>query len=325
MQAEDYTGRGRATAIVHKVAQNAESTDKGIAVCGLLAGALVWGLIWYPFRVLRDLGVAGEISSVIAYGIALLLSAVVYRRQLGSLRPDGLLLLIAFAIGVCNVGFVLATMHGQVMRVVLLFYLAPMWTVIFAYVLLGERLSLQGGALMLLALAGAMVMLWNPALGMPLPSDAWEWVALAMGVLFAFTNVLLRKAKDYSIEHKSFYVFAGCTLAALLVCLFQGAPVPAMEGWNTMTVGLMLLVGIVMWSVNYAVQFGLGRVPANQAIVIYLSELVFAAAASWILAGEVLSAKEWTGGAMIIGASLLSGRLRPPAVPEVVPAAASAT
>jgi drug/metabolite transporter (DMT)-like permease len=284
-------------------------------------GALVWGLVWYPFRALNNLGIDGVAASAATYSIALLLSIVGYRRKLADLRLTRLLVLIAIATGLCNVGFVLATIHGHVVRVVLLFYLAPVWTVIFAYFLLGERLSAQGVWLMLLALGGAFVMLWNPMLGMPLPNDSWEWVALAAGVLFAFANVLLRKAQAYPIEHKSLCVFAGCVLVSLLAFALLPVVLPTAGSWSATAITLLVLIGIIMWAVNYGVQYGLGRVPANQAIVIYLSELVFAAAASWLLAGEALTAKEWVGGAMIVGASLLSGRLRPPPAPNVGPAA----
>ncbi|HEY9194162.1 MAG TPA: EamA/RhaT family transporter, partial [Methyloversatilis sp.] len=46
-----------------------------------------------------------------------------------------------------------------------------------------------------------------------------------------------------------------------------------------------------------------------------------AAASSWWLADEVMGLKEWTGGAMIIAASLFSGHLeQPAALPEEEPA-----
>ncbi len=298
----------------------ADGESRLVLVAALLIGAIVWGLVWYPYRALSELGVSGEFASVITYVIALLLAMLSYRRQLAGLRAWPLLILIALTTGCCNVGFVLATVHGHVVRVVLLFYLAPAWTMVFAYLLLGERLSIQGLFLMCFALAGAMVMLWNPALGMPLPGGAWEWVALAAGVLFALSNVLLRRARNHTIEHRSLFIFAGCAAVALAACvLTPTAPPPVFTAMSVTAWALLAAIGIAIWSTNYAVQYGLGRVPANQAIVIYLSELVVAALSSWVLAGETLAAKEWIGGAMIVTASLLSGRLRPPAEPAASP------
>jgi drug/metabolite transporter (DMT)-like permease len=61
--------------------------------------------------------------------------------------------------------------------------------------------------------------------------------------------------------------------------------------------------------VNIAVQEGLAGVAANRAIVIFLTELVFAALAAYFLAGESMTPQRWVGGAMIVAASLFSGRL----------------
>jgi drug/metabolite transporter (DMT)-like permease len=57
------------------------------------------------------------------------------------------------------------------------------------------------------------------------------------------------------------------------------------------------------------VQYGVSHTPANRAIVIFLSELVVAALAAYWLAGEVMTLREWLGGAMIVSASLYSSRM----------------
>jgi len=157
-----------------------------------------------------------------------------------------------------------------------------------------------------LSLAGAVVMLWQPSLGMSLPTMGAEWLGLAAGFLFAFANVLIRKAHDLSIEVKSMAVFAGVAVVGLCVLPFEPSPVvlPPMAGWL-----LIGVIGIVLLATNLFVQYGLMHTPANQAIVIFLFELVVAALASWLLAGEAMTLKEWIGGAMIVAASLFSGKL----------------
>jgi len=62
-------------------------------------------------------------------------------------------------------------------------------------------------------------------------------------------------------------------------------------------------------AVHLVVQYGLTHASANRAIVILLSELVVAALASWLLAGEYMGLKEWAGGALIVLASLFSGHM----------------
>ena len=277
-----------------------------VAIASLLAGATIWGLSWQPYRVLEGMGVSPALAATLTYFVALLLGRPLLGRRLAGFRPDRMLLAIALAAGGCNLGYVLATVHGEVMRVLLLFYLAPLWTVLLAFLLLKEKVGLPGTAVIGLSLAGAVVMLWQPSLGLPLPQNGAEWLGLAAGFLFALANVLIRKAQALSIEAKSMAVFAGVVAVGLMVLPFEPAPVlmPAPQAWL-----LIALVGLVLLATNLFVQYGLTHTPANRAIVIFLFELVVAALASWLLAGEAMTQQEWLGGGLIVAASLLSGRL----------------
>ncbi|MQM31510.1 MAG: permease, partial [Candidatus Accumulibacter phosphatis] len=118
----------------------------------MLGGALVWGVIWYPYRVLRDAGVDGIVSSTLSYGIAFVLGLLIFRRSLLAWAPSWALLWLALAAAGCNLGYVLATLSGEVVRVLLLFYLAPLWTVLLSRLLLDERLNHAGAGVIALSL-----------------------------------------------------------------------------------------------------------------------------------------------------------------------------
>jgi drug/metabolite transporter (DMT)-like permease len=196
--------------------------------------------------------------------------------------------------------------QGEVMRVLLLFYLAPLWTVLLARLILGERLTTGGSAVIALALAGAVVMLWHPESGAPWPAKDAEWLGLAAGFLFALSNVLIRRASHYSIELKSSAVFVGVVALGLALLPWQ-AHLPATAiGAGTWV--LAIGVGLVLFAINPIVQYGLMRIAAGRAIVILLSELVVAAIASWLLADEAMGSREWLGGGLIVAASLNSAR-----------------
>lgn len=277
-----------------------------VALVSLITGATIWGLIWHPYRVLEGMAVSAALGATLTYFIAFLLGFPLFRKQLADFRPSWMLASIALVAGGCNLGYVLATVHGEVMRVLLLFYLAPLWTVLLARMLLKEKVSPAGTAVIALSLAGAVVMLWQPRLGLPLPQNKAEWLGLAAGFLFSLANVLIRKAHDLSIEVKSMAVFAGVVAVGLVALPFEPGPIvlPPLAGWL-----LVGLIGLVLLATNLFVQFGLTHTPANRAIVIFLFELVVAALSSWLLAGEAMTLKEWVGGAMIVAASLFSGKL----------------
>jgi drug/metabolite transporter (DMT)-like permease len=283
-----------------------------LPVGGLLSGALVWGMIWYPYRALETAGVDGPLATLLTYTFALLAGGFMLPRVWRELPSAGSwAILLILSAGWANFGYVLAMLEGEVMRVLLLFYLAPLWTVLFARWLLAERLNTYGYGVIALSLCGAVVMLWQPASGLPLPQVWAEWIGLTAGMGFALSNVVSRRAAHLSLEMKSFSVWIGTLVLTVPLLLWQG------KGWAQFaTIGgaswlVLGLLGITICATSYAVQYGVARVPANRAILLFLSELVVAALSSWWLAGEAMDWREWLGAFLIVSASLLSGRLYP--------------
>ena len=285
-------------------------TSRLLPVLGLLFGASMWGLIWYPYRLLQDDGVGGVVSSLASYAVPLALALPFFWRHLGSARAHlGWLALLGLAAGWTNMGYVLAVIGGEIMRVVLLFYLAPVWTVIFARWLLGEKLSVWGWLIMAFSFAGALTMLWPEDGGLPLPANQAEWIALSAGATFALANVVTRKVSEADIWAKSLAVWSGVTVIALAALALEPRPFGFAGGASAGTWWLLLGVGLSIGIMTLAVQYGLTHTPANQAIVIFLFELVVAAVASWYLANEALTLREWAGAAMIVAGSLFSGHI----------------
>ena len=280
-------------------------------VWALLLGASMWGVLWYPYRLLAQAGLDGIWSTLLTYGLAFVAGLALFPRHARTLFPlHPLALLMAAAIGWSNLCYVLGVLEGQVMRVLLLFYLAPLWTVPIARVLLGERLDRRGLLVMALAFAGAMTMLWDPQLGFPWPAQRAEWLGLVAGLLFALGNVLVRRLDHLSDAAKSVAIWAGVSFAGL-AHLWQ-SDTSATAAWAVAGAswGLVAAIGATLVAMSLAIQFGLSRLAANRAIVILLFELVVAAFGAYFLAGERLTAQDWIGGALIVAASLASGAIK---------------
>jgi len=285
--------------------------NNSLAIVSLLTGALVWGLIWFPYRALDAAGVGGAQASFLTYFLALLPGLALLRGRMTRIARSGwLLAAIALAAGWCNLAYVLGTIHGEVMQVMLLFYLAPLWTVVFARVLLGERPGPAGYFVIALSLGGAAIMLGRTGLVLPLPRNGAEWLGLSSGMAFALTNVLSRKARHVDVAVRSLSVWAGVSLVALPVMLLTEDPARSLRALDAYAWLLVVLLAMVIFSVNLVVQYGLANTGSNQAIVIFLSELVFAAVGSYFLAYEAMTGRQWLGGAMVVAAMLYSGRLQ---------------
>lgn len=282
-----------------------------LAPVSLVVAATVWGIVWYPYRLLEAAGLSGSLSSLLTYLVALVVMLVVFPPRwpwsaAGNRWP---LLAVALTAGWTNLAYVLAVIDGEIMRVLLLFYLAPLWTVVFSHLLLGERTGGWGALVIVMSLAGAAIMLFNPGNPLPLPENAAEWLGLSAGVTYALSNVLARRLKDVPTRRRSVWIFAGVLMIALLPAAGGGDAPAVVASLSSADWLLLVFTGLLLILATLTAQYGLAHTPANRAIVILLTELVAAAFFSWLWADEVMSAREWLGGALIVAASLFSGKM----------------
>lgn len=283
-----------------------------LPVAALTLNALIWGLSWWPFRALDAHGVHALWATALVFALAFCvvwLGIWLWRAQdlRGSLAHGGLWLL-ALAAGFTNVGFNWAVTTGDVVRVVLLFYLMPAWVVLLAWPLLGERPGLGALLRLALALAGVLLVLKTPDTPWPVPAGLTDWLALAAGFCFALTNILLRRLQGTTDAARMLAMFAGGAGVALVVAWLGGrtgwvpAPPAPDADWLVWAAGLCIafLVG------NMALQYGAARLKANTSSLVMLSEVVFASlSAVWLGAAE-LSSRTLLGGSLIVLAALMA-------------------
>lgn len=279
----------------------------GWPVGSLLLGAMLWGVVWYPLRLLEEAGLSGLWSTLVIY-LATLASAPLLLRGARAAPRGGLpwLLALALSSGWCNVAFILAVLDGTVMRVLLLFYLAPLWAVLLGHWILGERITPTAVTVLVLALGGAAVMLWDPALGLPWPQERSDWLALSSGFAFALNNVLVRRLNQVPIGTKTTIALAGVVMVALLGLAATGGGPPVVAPGIWAGAAALGLFGMTVMTVS--VQYGVTHLPIQRSSIILLFELVAGALSSYWLAGEALQGAEWLGGALIVAAAYLSGR-----------------
>lgn len=278
-----------------------------LAASALLLNAFIWGVSWWPFRQLEAHGLHPLWSTALVY-VAATMVVLAWRPQAWRemLRHPGLWLLFVAA-GLTNVGFNWAVTTGDVVRVVLLFYLMPAWSVLLAWPLLGEQPNRASLLRLLLALAGVVVVLKSPESPWPVPHSLPDWLALAGGMCFALTNVMLRKLGHTPSEARMFAMFGGGTLMATLAGsagLALGvvhAPALADAGWPV-AVGLCLAFLIS----NLGLQYGAARLAASTTALVMLTELLFASVSSALFDAAEFNTRTLVGGSLIVVAAVLA-------------------
>jgi drug/metabolite transporter (DMT)-like permease len=274
----------------------------------LLLNAFVWGVSWWSLRQLQAHGLHPLWATALVYVISMALLLAFRPGAWRGFAKQPLLWCLMAAAGMTNVGFNWAVTVGDVVRVVLLFYLMPAWTVLLAWPLLGERPTLISLSRLLLAMAGVMIVLNTAGSFWPLPESLADWLALMGGFSFALTNILLRKLRRLEAAPRILAMFGGgavlAAAAGSLGLLVGVVPAPQAPQLAWAGVGIALSLGFLAG--NVALQYGASRMSAHATALLMLSEVVFANLSSVALGAAELTARTGVGGTLILAAAAWS-------------------
>ncbi|MFN9704890.1 MAG: DMT family transporter [Planctomycetota bacterium] len=267
----------------------------------LLAGALFsTGGSLIKLQTLPSLQRAGSRALLAALVIGLL-------RPPARRLPTRRILLLAPAYFGATALFVVATTLTTAANAIFLQSTAPLWVVLLAPLLLGERPTRSdlavlfgvavGMALFFVAPAAAAATAPNPRLG--------DWIAIASGVSFALLLIGMRwLARGGSGEECAAIAWSNviaCPLAFACMPLVGQTPIAGVP-LDWVVVGAL---GTLQMGLAYSLLVtGIPHVSALQASLLTMIEPVLSAGIAWLAHGEAMHPMAWRGGASIVAAVL---------------------
>ena len=282
-----------------------------LAVAGLILNAAAWGLAWWPFRELQNLGWHPLWSTAVMYGLAVLMVSLWRPIAWRSLLNTPGLWLLAIGAGLTNVGFNWAVTIGDVVRVVLLFYMMIAWSILLAWLILDERPTVRSLMRVAIAIAGVLLVLKTADSPWPIPRSLADYLALAGGFCFSLNNAMLRRLRDVPFESRTLAMFVGGSFVSALVGSVVAISAPAgtaLIAFPTSLpwMGWLLLIGFGLFFLisNITLQYGAARLKASTTSLILLTEILFAAVSSVALGVSQLDQRIVLGGCLIIAAAL---------------------
>ncbi|WP_310615399.1 DMT family transporter [Limnohabitans sp.] len=291
-----------------------------LAVLALALNALVWGLSWWPLRQLDANGLHPLWATACVFTLATVVLTLISPSGWRHFKQHPQLWWLMAASGLTNVGFNWAVTTGDVVRVVLLFYLMPTWSLLLAWWLLHERPTRGALARLGLALLGVVLVLKTPESSWPLPQDLPDVLALFAGFCFALTNIWLLRLQHTPESSRMMAMFGGgawmalacaalATLTAVIPAVFAVQPnavdvAQAAVTWAPYVVGL----SVAFLVSNFTLQYGAARLSAHATAMVMMSEVVFASVSSVALGASALTWRVGLGGGMIVLAALLASQ-----------------
>jgi len=277
-------------------------------VLALLVNAFVWGVSWWPFRQLQAMGLHPLWATTIVYVLSAVAIVAWRPASLRQFFASPALWLIFLGSGATNATFNWSVSIGDVVRVVLLFYLMPLWSLLLARVILKERLTTSAIVRVAMALAGASLVLSN-GVGATRGGLLPDVLAVLGGFAFALNNVMLKREAARPEEGRALAMFlGGAVVAGSTAVVLSGGSAAGVQWPVASAVWVLPALGLSLafMASNLCLQYGAARLSAAATAVVMPCEVLFAALTSVWWGGATLHATVLAGGALILAAALAS-------------------
>jgi drug/metabolite transporter (DMT)-like permease len=289
---------------------HAPALNPALPVLVLLSSSVLWGISWLPLKYFARFGLEGVSVTLVGHGSVGLLALPWLFLHAPRWRGHGRALAALGTVGgLANLAFASAMVSGDVVRVMVLFYLLPAWGVLGGWLLLGEHIDHWRKLSVVAALVGAYLILGGSRVLSQRPSMA-DAMAVLSGMALALNNVLFRKLSEVTVPDKVAAMFAGCLLWAAPLTLLGVAPLPS--GVSSQVWLELSAFGLVwLFIATAGTQWGVAHMEAGRSSVLIIMELVAAVASAALINGTRLRPLEWLGGALIAVAALVEARRAP--------------
>ncbi len=273
----------------------------------LFAAAGAAGFNWLPLRYIAGQGLqsawAGLALAIVS--LAILLPFLPWRgnwdrRLIASILYSGLL--NGGALGLYCASMLLT----DVVRTLLLFYVAPMWGALLSRFVLGEKLSPARLAAIAMCIGGMLAILGDEH-GLPWPHNAGDWLALLSGIIFAYGSLRVYEAPAVSAKAQTASTMAGCIAVSAFVLLILpsslAGAVPALS--DKLLLSLLVYALAMILPINWLWLWSAKYLPPSRVSLIFSLEAVVGIVTAALLAGEPFGWREAIGSVLVVGSTVV--------------------
>ena len=200
--------------------------------------------------------------------------------------------------------------YTTVATATLCYYMAPVFVILMAPIVLKEKLTAKKLACAMVALGGMVLVSGVLEVGISSFAEIKGILfGLAAGLLYGNIMLLNKKLHDIEGYDKSLVQLFMAALVLVPYVLFVEWDAVMAVTWTPLIVVMMLVVGIVHTGFTYTIYFAaMGGMKAQTIALYSYLDPIIAVILSAVLLHESLSIAGWIGAVMIIGATMISER-----------------
>ena len=273
----------------------------------VVIACLFWGTYWIPLRLIDKSNNGSVWPICISF---LLLSLILINPLLRSLKTVFIHKNYYFFIGClfAALGISLyseSLLRGEIAKVVVLFYLCPIWGTIFARIILHQPFTIKRICSFLLGLIGLEIII-GVENGIFFHSTIVEWIALLAGLTWALSMTFFHLAGSTNSAEKTSLTSFLIPLLFLLLCFIPG-------GRNIeLTNNLLSIHSIYIWMFLFTIiwllpsilltYFSVEVLDPGRINILLAFEVVVGFLSAGLLTNEVISYREYIGAIFVVSA-----------------------
>ena len=276
--------------------------------------AVIWGIWWVPIRTLEPMGLHGAWSGLVMNAGALVLAMIVLAVSRKGLVLDRRAMAGAALVGVAVSTYSTALNYTDVVRAVLLFYLAPVWSKLIEWAVMKLPWHWTSSVALVAALLGAYLVLGGEVSVAAL--NFGDILALVSGVAWAAGAALIFAGGKPSALALTVVTLISTVAVTVPFALVSGWPVLGDEGARAMAVGAVF-GGIYVLPIMAMTLWAAQRLSPATITFLLSAEILSGVVSGAILLDEPFGWMQGVGAALIILAAtseVLAGLRRPVAI-----------
>ena len=276
----------------------------------VIFASFFWGTYWIPLRSINQDGEESVWPLALSF---LLVSIILFKPLIISLKKQIYNNDLYFILGNISSALAIALyseslLRGEIAKVVLLFYLCPIWGTILAKIVLHQSFNIQRYLSLILGIIGLEIILKIDK-GIFLPTTLVEWMALSAGFTWALGMTFFHLSKTTKEIEK-----ASCTSLLIPIFFLILALIPG--GRETEIVNIDFSSNIfLLWIVLFAIIWVLPSIfltyvsveilDPGRINILLMFEVIIGITTAAILTDEVIGLREIIGAIFIISAGVI--------------------